>query len=195
MDTELLTSLLIIAAIAIAALGTWYYYRRRASENLKERFGPEYDTRVRQFDSPKRAEEELTPRQRRVSHYHIVPLPRVDREKYRETWTVVQRRFVDQPEKAVIDADQLVQEVMEKCGYPIRNFDEAAADLSVDHPDVVENYRSANRTAERSRLSAADTEELRQAMVYYRALFGDLFEDEAPRSSRRAPRLDEASHR
>ncbi|MGH7927536.1 MAG: hypothetical protein ACREQV_07060, partial [Candidatus Binatia bacterium] len=89
----------------------------------------------------------------------------------------------------------LVQEVMEKCGYPLRDFDQAAADLSVDHPDVVENYRSANRTAERSRLSAADTEELRQAMVYYRALFDDLLEDEAPKRSKRAARFGEAAHR
>jgi hypothetical protein len=131
-----------------------------------------------------------------VSKYKIVPLSRADCDRYRETWRGVQGEFVDQPEKAVRDADTLVQEVMEKCGYPLRDFDQAAADLSVDHPHVVENYRSAYRIAERSRRGAADTEELRQGLVYYRALFEDLLEDESPRDEkpRRAARLREASH-
>jgi hypothetical protein len=95
-----------------------------------------------------------------------------------------------------MDADRLVQEVMERCGYPLRDFEQAAADLSVDHPHVVENYRSAYRTAERSRRGAADTEELRQAVVYYRALFEELLEDEVPRAakSKRAARVSEISH-
>jgi hypothetical protein len=196
MDQEVLTSLFIIAAIALIAIGIWFYYRRRSSENLKERFGPEYDNTVRQFKSRDRAEAELTDRQRRVSKYKIVPLPRADRDRYRETWRGVQGEFVDQPEKAVNDADSLVQEVMERCGYPLRDFDQAAADLSVDHPHVVENYRSAYRIAQRSRRGAADTEELRQAVVYYRALFEDLLEGESSRveKPRRAARLREASH-
>jgi hypothetical protein len=180
----------------MVGIGIWFYYRRRSSENLKERFGPEYDNTVRQFKSRDRAEAELKERQRRVSKYKIVPLSRADCDRYRETWRGVQGEFVDQPEKAVRDADTLVQEVMEKCGYPLRDFDQAAADLSVDHPHVVENYRSAYRIAERSRRGAADTEELRQGLVYYRALFEDLLEDESPRDEkpRRAARLREASH-
>jgi hypothetical protein len=196
MDTQVLTSLIVIAAIALIALGVWFYYRRRTSENLRERFGPEYDNTVKQFKSQDRAEAELKERQKRVSSYKIVPLPRHERDTYRETWRGVQGEFVDQPEKAVIDADSLVQQVMERCGYPLRDFDQAAADLSVDHPHVVENYRAAYRIAERGRRGAADTEELRQAVVYYRALFEDLLEEESPRDQkpRRAPRLREASH-
>jgi hypothetical protein len=196
MDTEILTSVLIIAALAVVALGVWFYYRRRTSENLKERFGPEYDNTVRQFKSQTRAETELKARQKRVSSYNIVALPRAERVRYRETWTAVQGEFVDQPEKAVRDADRLVQEVMERCGYPLRDFDQAAADLSVDHPHVVENYRCAYRIAERSRRGATDTEELRKAVVYYRALFEDLLEEEAPRDEkpRHAARVREASH-
>ncbi|HEX2227336.1 MAG TPA: hypothetical protein VHM64_09360 [Candidatus Binatia bacterium] len=196
MDTEILTSVLIIAAIALIAFGVWFYYRHRTSENLKERFGPEYDNTVRQFKSQSRAETELKTRQERVSHYNIVTLPRAEGVRYRESWTAVQGEFVDQPEKAVRDADRLVQEVMERCGYPLRDFDQAAADLSVDHPHVVENYRFAYRIAERSRRGAADTEELRKAVVYYRALFEDLLEEEAPRDEKpsRTTRLREASH-
>jgi hypothetical protein len=196
MDSEILTSLLIIVAIAFVAFGVWFYYRRRTSENLKERFGPEYDNTVREFKNQNRAEAELKERQKRVSSYKIVALPRAERDRYRETWKGVQGEFVDHPEKAVTDADRLVQEVMERCGYPLRDFDEAAADLSVDHPHVVENYRSAYRIAERSRRGSADTEELRQAVVYYRALFEDLLEEEAPRDgkSKRATRVREASH-
>ena len=196
MDTEVLISLLVIAAIAMIALGVWYYYRSKTSENLKERFGPEYENTVRELKSQDRAEAELKERQKRVSKYKIVALPRAERGRYREAWRGVQGEFVDQPEKAVSDADRLVQEVMERCGYPLRDFEQAAADLSVDHPYVVENYRSACRTADRSRRGAADTEELRQAVVYYRVLFEELLEDEAPGAAKpkRAARVREASH-
>jgi hypothetical protein len=184
MNTELLVSLLVIAAIAIIAWGVWFYYRRNATENLKERFGPEYDTTVRNLKSQDRAEAELKERQKRVSKYKIVPLPRAERGRYQETWRAVQAEFVDEPERAVREADGLVQEVMEKCGYPLRNFEQNAADLSVDHPHVVENYRCAYRIADRSRRGSADTEEMRQALVYYRALFEDLLEEDGSGSQR-----------
>jgi hypothetical protein len=196
MDTGVLTSLIVLAAIALIALGIWYYYRRKSSQDLKERFGPEYDHTVRQFKSHDRAEAELKERAKRVSGYRIVSLPRAEREQFRGTWMDVQAEFVDQPQRAVMDADRLVQEVMQRCGYPVRNFEEAAADLSVDHAHVVENYRSACRIAERSRRGAADTEELRQAVVYYRALFDDLLEEEPAHEEKpsRVARLREASH-
>jgi hypothetical protein len=196
MDTEVLISVFVVVAIALIALAVWFYYRRRTSANLKERFGPEYDKTVQQFKNPNRAETELRAREKRVASYKIVPLPRAERDKYRETWRGVQGEFVDQPEKAVMDADRLVQEVMSRCGYPLRDFEQAAEDLSVDHPHVVENYRCAYRIAERSRRGSADTEDLRQAVVYYRALFEDLLEEE-PRSTERAKggaRLRETSH-
>jgi hypothetical protein len=177
MDNQLITSLVVVAVILLLAGGAWFYYRRTRSKRLKEHFGPEYERTVRTLNSQERAEAELKQREKRVSKYKIVSLPGPERARYRETWMVVQGRFVDQPQAAVAEANELVQEVMRKCGYPLGNFEQSAADLSVDHPDVVENYRSACRIAERSRRGAADTEELRQALVYYRALFDDLLEN------------------
>jgi hypothetical protein len=180
METQGIIVLLVIAAIVLVAIGTWYFYRRSTSKRLKEHFGPEYARTVRTLNSQERAEAELKDREKRVSKYKIVSLPAPDRARYRETWMAVQGRFVDQPQAAVAEANDLVQEVMRKCGYPLANFEQSAADLSVDHPDVVENYRFACGIAERSRRDAADTEELRKALVYYRALFDDLLEDGEP---------------
>jgi hypothetical protein len=103
-----------------------------------------------------------------------------DRAHYRETWAAVQNRFVDDPQGAVKDGHGQIFEVMEKRGYPVTNFEQAAADLSVDHPNVVENYRAASAIAARNRNGEAGTEELRQALVYYRALFNELLEAPAP---------------
>jgi LPXTG-motif cell wall-anchored protein len=180
METQVIVAVLIGAAILLVGLGAWYYYRRRTSERLKQHFGPEYDQTVRSLHSQERAEAELKDREKRVSKYKIVSLPQADRARYQETWMSVQGRFVDQPQTAVAEANRLVQEVMHRCGYPLANFEQSAADLSVDHPHVVENYRMACRIVERSRSGAADTEELRQAIVYYRALFNDLLQDGEP---------------
>jgi len=177
MDTQVITALIVIAAIILVGFAVWYYYRRSTSKRLKEHFGPEYDHTVRTLNSRERAETELKQREKRVSKYKIVSLPGPERARYQETWMAVQGRFVDQPQAAVAEANELVQEVMRKCGYPIGNFEQSAADLSVDHPDVIENYRSACRIAEESRRGAADTEALRKALVYYRALFDDLLEN------------------
>jgi FtsZ-interacting cell division protein ZipA len=175
MDTTvvIVISALVVVLIAFAA---WYFMRRTSSQRLKEQFGPEYDRTVRKLHNEQLAEAELMERKRRVSKYEIVSLSRTDSARYQETWMEVQTRFVDQPETAVGDADRLVREVMEKRGYPVTHFEQAAADLSVDHPAVVENYRSAHRIAERSRSGRADTEELREALVFYRALFQELLE-------------------
>ncbi|MGH7823753.1 MAG: hypothetical protein ACREQ7_01040 [Candidatus Binatia bacterium] len=182
MDTEVVISLVVIAAIILVAFGIWYYYRRTTSKRLQEHFGPEYDQTVSRLQSKERAEAELKDRERRVSKYDIVSLPRAERVRYQEAWMSIQGRFVDQPKAAVADADSLVQEVMQKCGYPLTNFEQSAADLSVEHPDVVENYRAACRIAHSSRRGSADTEELRQALVYYRALFDELLEEDKPKS-------------
>jgi ABC-type nickel/cobalt efflux system permease component RcnA len=196
METQVtVTVVVVITAIILVAFGVWYYYRRMTSKRLKKHFGPEYDQTVKTLHSQDRAEAELKQRKKRVSNYKIVSLPGTDRAKYRETWMSVQGQFVDQPEAAVADANRLVQEVMHKCGYPVANFEQLAADLSVDHPDVVENYRSACRIAERSRRGAADTEELRKALVYYRALFDDLLGDEEPRLAKGRRSLDSKPHK
>jgi len=173
MTTETIIILILVAAIVIGAV-VWYFARRQRSDRLRERFGPEYDRTVDKMRSQDRAEAELSRREKRLRNYTIVALPATEQARYREEWLATQARFVDRPESAVADAHRLVQEVMRRCGYPLADFEQSAADLSVDHPHVVENYRAANRIAQRGQGSAVSTEELREALVHYRALFEDL---------------------
>lgn len=166
--------------IAIAVLGgiTWYLVtRQRRSEALREQYGPEYAQAVRQTGSARRAEDELIKRKERVDALDIQPLSAEQRSQFTTEWRRVQVMFVDDPGGAVNVADRLVEEVMKVRGYPVSDFDQRAADLSVHHARVVENYRAARDVAERHRRRAATTEDLRKAMVYYRALFEDLLED------------------
>lgn len=178
MDTQVLIAaaavILIPIGVILIAMGVWYFIRQKRSEKLRERFGPEYHHTVRTFKNRDVAESELREREKRVSQFHIVALPATECNRYRDSWMAIQSEFVDHPETAVANANKLVQEVMERRGYPMAGFEQAAADLSVDHPTVVENYRAAHRVSERNRQGAADTEELRQGLVYYRALFEDL---------------------
>ena len=187
MDTQVMIALIAAIVIVLGALGVWYYVRRTTSRKLRDQFGPEYDHAVRRLRSEELAEAELMERKNRVSKYKIVSLPRAESARYQERWIAVQSRFVDQPETAVADADRLVTEVMEKRGYPVTHFEQSAADLSVDHPDVVENYRAAHRIAERSHSGRADTEELREALIFYRALFQELLEISSPINGEREP--------
>jgi len=181
MDTTVLTVVAIAVILLVALAGVWYFARRKNTERLRERFGPEYDKTVEQLRSQERAEKELTQREKRIRKYTIVALPESEKVRYRETWAAVQARFVDHPESALREAHELVREVMRACGYPLTDFEQSAADLSVDHPHVVQNYRAANRIAERSEKASVSTEDLRQALVHYRALFEDLLEPERPR--------------
>ena len=132
----------------------------------------------------KKAEAKLESREKRVKKYRIVPLPAQDRASYRESWAAVQNRFVDDPQDAVKEGHGLIFEVMEKRGYPVTNFEQAAADLSVDYPTVVSNYRAASVIASRNRKGQATTEDLRQALVHYRALFHELLETPDRKSTR-----------
>lgn len=188
MDNTLLMVLLAIAVIVIAA-GAWFYYQRTSSKRLKERFGPEYDRTVEQLSDRDVAEKELRAREARVTRFKIVPLSREDSQRYHDKWTGVQAQFVDEPKVAVSEANFLIQEVMRKRGYPVSDFEQSAADLSVDHPVVVENYRLAYSIAERNKRGAADTEELRRAFVSYRTLFEDLLGTEIPDGGRRQPEV------
>ena len=192
MDNTLLIVLLAIALIVIAA-GAWFYYQRISSKRLKERFGPEYDRTVERLDNRDVAEKELRDREARVTRFKIVPLSREDSQRYRDKWTGVQAQFVDEPKVAVSEANFLIQEVMRKRGYPVSDFEQSAADLSVEHPVVVENYRVAYAVAERNKRGAADTEELRRAFVSYRALFEDLLDTGLADSGRRQPEVAKPS--
>jgi hypothetical protein len=165
----------VLAVLAIAALA-WTYMQRQRRVRLRERFGPEYDRTVREAGTPEKAEAILDERARRVEKLKIRPLSREQSESFSREWRRVQGLFVDDPDGAVAAADRLVTQVMAARGYPIEDFDTRAADLSVDHPRVVENYRIARALAERRERREAGTEELRQAVVNYRALFNDLLD-------------------
>lgn len=166
----------VIIGLIIGALVTWLIIRRRHAGQLRQRYGREYDHAVEKTGSKRRAEAELHSREERVRQYDIQPLSNEQRASYADSWRQVQANFVDAPVRAVAEADELVTEVMRKRGYPMGDFEQRAEDLSVDHPKVVENYRAAHTLAMRSNRGQADTEDLRQAMVHYRALFDDLLE-------------------
>lgn len=180
MDTTLLVIIVIaaVALVAIAAIG-WFVAQKKRSDELRSGFGSEYDRTVDEYGSKGKAEADLRERQKRVSKFDIRPLDPNERERYAKSWAATQARFVDSPAEAVGEADGLVNEVMRVRGYPMSDFDQQAADISVDHPQVVENYRSARAIAERNEAGEASTEDLRQAMVHYRELFNDLLEGDA----------------
>jgi hypothetical protein len=174
MDTQ--TLVIVVLAVALVAVVGWILYDRRRSESLKSRFGPEYGRVVDDADDRRAAESELEARQRRVAKLDIQPVPEAERDRYAAEWKTVQAHFVDEPAAAISEADRLIGEVMEAQGYPMADFEQRAADVSVDHPNVVEHYREAHTIATlgAEQDGATDTEDLRQAMVHYRALFEDL---------------------
>ena len=169
--------LILIAGLVLAiGLALWMYMQKRRTQSLRSKFGPEYDKAVVQHRDRGHAESELQKRANRVAKFDIHPLKAEDRSRYTEDWRREQSLFVDDPRAAVNHADTLVQDVMHRRGYPVGDFDQNAADLSVDHPRVVENYRIAHEIALREGQGPAGTEDLRKAMVSYRALFEDLLE-------------------
>jgi hypothetical protein len=168
---------IIVALVAIGGVAWYLTVRRQRTEQLRERYGPEYSRAVSEVGSQGRAEEELLKRQERVEHLEIRPLMAEQRELFAQQWRSVQAKFVDDPGGSVSRADRLVEEVMKTRGYPVSGFEQRTADLSVHHSRVVDNYRAARDIAERHRRNAATTEDLRKAMVYYRELFQDLLED------------------
>jgi hypothetical protein len=168
---------IVIAAAAVVVLLAiwWAASRKRRTSHLREGFGPEYDRTVEEAGSRRRAESELKDREQRREELDIRPLAPGTRYRFASRWSSVQERFVDDPKAALRDAHALVIEVMRERGYPTDDFEQRAADVSVDHPEVVENYRSAHAITERD---DADTEEQRQGLVHYRALFDELLETE-----------------
>lgn len=167
---------LIVAIAIIAAAGAWFVVRNRRSGHLRARFGPEYDRTVHAEGDRRKAEAALAARARRVDSLHIRPLEPADARRFDEAWRRIQARFVDDPNGASSEADRLVGEVMTARGYPLGDFEQRVADISVDHPEVVMNYRAAREIALRHERGDASTEDLRQGMVHFRALFRDLLE-------------------
>jgi hypothetical protein len=165
------------AVVAVVLLAIWWVAaRKRRTSHLREGFGPEYDRTVEDTGSRRKAESELADREKRREELDIRPLAPGARDRFADRWRTVQERFVDNPTSALDDAHTLVVEVMEERGYPTDDFEQRAADVSVDHPHVVENYRAAYAISQRGN---TDTEDQRQAMVHYRALFDELLESQA----------------
>ena len=165
------------AAVVIAAFA-WGAYRKRRSARLQDTFGAEYDRTVADAPTRREAETDLAERERRRRDFELKPLQPQARERYIDQWRQTQERFVDDPEGAVGQADALIQEVMRERGYPVEDFDQRANDLSVDHPDVISNYRAAHATAIANERGKATTEDLRNAVIHYRALFSEVLEAE-----------------
>lgn len=169
--TWVLVAVLVVVVVILAVL----LMRSRRSHQLQEKFGPEYERAVEERGDRRQAEAELADRRERRAQLDIRPLEPGARERYAERWQAAQRRFVDQPAQAVGEADALVSAVMSERGYPVSDeFDQRAADISVDHPVVVEHYRAAHAISLRTTSGDAGTEDLRQAMVHFRALFDEL---------------------
>ena len=166
--------LVIVMAVLLPVLT-----RRKRSDRLHDQFGSEYDHTVQALGDEKKAQTELEERQKYVKALDIRPLSANEHKRYVADWTAVQSKFVDEPGQAIVDADRLIMEVMQTRAYPISDFDQRAADVSVSYPALVSNYRAARVIALKNQEHLADTEELRQAMIYYRSLFDELLVTDA----------------
>ena len=172
------TLLIMIIALGVVALAllSWAAFQNRRTKRLQNSFGPEYDTAVQQIGDRRKAEAALEARKKRVEKLRLRTLSAEEQARFGNAWKATQTRFVDDPRGAVADADHLVTDLVQARGYPVADFEQRAADISVDHPRVVSNYRSAREIAGRCAEGRATTEDLRQAIMYYRALFEELLE-------------------
>ncbi len=175
MDPRTEIAIVVVIAIIAVLMIAWLVIRKQRTAKLRQRFGPEYDRAVHEV-GPARADAVLLDREKRVEKFSLRPLASDERERYITDWRLVQSRFVDDPQGAVGEADLLVDKVMQARGYPMSDFEQRAEDISVGHPHVVANYRAAHQIALRHKQGQASTEDLRQAMIYYRSLFDDLLE-------------------
>lgn len=162
---------LIVVVLVFVAYVVWQQLRTR---HLRSRFGPEYSRTVVESGSRAKAESRLAAREQRVQKFHIQPLTREQKTRYLASWQNIQAEFVDDPRQAVKRADSLLGDVMAARGYPVSDFEQRSADLSVDHPEVVQHYRAGHAIALRHEQGEAGTEDLRQAMIHYRTLFDEL---------------------
>ena len=174
MSTTYILIAVVVILVVMGAILALRFASQKRSERLHDQFGPEYDRAVETAGSEKEAQKELDGRQKHVDALNIRPLSVSERERYQADWTAVQAEFVDQPGVATVKADHLIMEVMQLRDYPLSNFEERAADLSVQYPALVTNYRAARAIAIKNEQHQANTEDLRQAMIYYRSLFKEL---------------------
>lgn len=177
MNNAALIAVLVVVAVVVVGVLVYLGLRKRRTDELRQHFGPEYDRALKESGDRARAEETLERRRKRVESLRIRPLSKEDNARFTESWARVQTRFVDDPRGAVTEADQLVGELMTKRGYPVADFEQRAEDISVNHPGVVDNYRTAHKIALRHAKGEASTEDLRQATIHYRSLFENLLGD------------------
>jgi hypothetical protein len=175
LSTVQIAVIIAVVVLLVVGIAILFSVRKRKTETLRTQFGgAEYNRAVKAGGSRQKAEAVLDKRADRVESFHIQPLGPGDRARFVESWRGVQARFVDGPGGAVTEADQLLRDVMSTRGYPVSDFEQRAADISVDHPLVLEHYRSAHGIAARQTQGQASTEDLRQAMIHYRTLFEEL---------------------
>lgn len=179
MDTTTVVIIAFFATAVVVAIGVaiWLTTRKRRTKELRSKFGPEYNRMARAEGDAARAEDLLLEREKRVKKLDITPLTTEQRNEFADEWESVQAEFVDDPTRAVVHADALVQAVMKVRGYPVVDFEQRVADVSVDHPAVAQNYRLAHDIAKRHEREDVGMEKLREAMLHYRALFADLLHD------------------
>jgi hypothetical protein len=173
------TIVIVVAIVVLVIVAALVLARRRRTGQLRDRFGAEYQRAVEDSDDRRKAEAELRAREKRVERFDIRPLTPSDRDRFVGAWRSIQAEFVDRPKEALARADDLLVDVMETRGYPVGDFEQRSADLSVDHASVVQNYRAGRDIAVRHGRGDATTEDLRQAMIHYRALFDELVGESA----------------
>ena len=174
--TYIIIAVVLVLLILVAIVGP--VSRRKRSERYHDQFGPEYDHTVQTLGDEKKAQIVLDERRKHVEALNIRPLSINERQHYLAAWSDVQTRFVDEPGQATLEADHLIMEVMQARAYPVADFEQRAADISVSYPDLVSNYRAARLIAIKNENNQASTEELRQSMIYYRSLFEELLSTE-----------------
>ena len=174
MNTTLIIVIAVVVVVIIGAILASVFSRRRRSQRLHTQFGTEYDRTVQTLGDEKKAQTALDERQKHVESLNIRQLSVSERERYQADWAAIQSKFVDAPGQAITDADRLIMEVMLLRGYPVSDFEQRAADISVNYPDLVSKYRAAREIAIKNAQDQANTEEMRQAMIYYRSLFAEL---------------------
>lgn len=185
-QTELIVAIVIVAVVILIAVGAYIQLRKRRTKALRSKFGSEYDRAIVTHGSTQKAEAKLADREARVEALKIRELGVTERDRFIAEWQTVQSRFVDHPKAAVTEADDLVNSLLEVRGYPKASFEQRAADISVNYPRVMESYRVAHSIAVRPGNVEATTEELRTAMIKYRAIFDDLIQEQGTAVARTA---------
>ncbi len=183
-NTQLIVAAVVLIVVVLITVGAYLERRKAKTLALRNRFGTEYDRAVLDNGSTKKAESKLSDRETRVEAFQIRDLGATERERFVTEWHTVQSRFVDHPKSAVTEADELVNALLEARGYPLASFEQRAADVSVTYPRVMKNYRLAHSVAVRLDRVEASTEELRTAMIQYRAIFDELVQAQKPSETR-----------